>query len=147
MCTDNPVYFPSCMENVLRKKRTGSWTSTGNKMPPRAGERLPQLILWNTVSCLGLGYMPARGKHNRAGHFISHPPVVATALQRSLGGMSTPKAAPKKAASARSADTLVDEKASDINYSQRKKEISRLVSQVEFGVVSCPRAWQEKLTL
>lgn len=33
-------------------------------MHPQMGERLPRLILWNTVLQLGLGYTPAHDKHN-----------------------------------------------------------------------------------
>lgn len=106
------------------------------------GERLPQLILWNTVLYVGLGCTPACGKHNQAVYPISYATIVAT-LQRGLGSTNTVKAVSKKA-NARSAHTTVDERASSVSYLQRKDLcIANSVQhtpQVEFGVVSCPTA-------
>lgn len=113
-------------------------------MHSQVGERLPHLILWSTALHLGLGYTPACGKHNQTVYPIIHATIVATALQRSsLGSMSTLKAVSKKAI-ARSADTTVDERAFNINYLLRKNvciaNTVHDISQVEFGVVSCPTA-------
>lgn len=115
-------------------------------MHPQVGKRLPQLILWNTALRLGLGYTPAHSKHNQAVHPVSRAALVATTLQRrNLGSMSTLKTVSKKR-NAKSADTTVDERASNINYLQRKKKNLCIansvqhISQVEFGVVSCPTA-------
>ena len=88
-------------------------------MHPQVGERLPQLVLWNTVLHLGLGCTPACGKHNQTVYPISHATIVATTLQRSLGSTSTLKTVCKNT-NAGSADTTVDERASNINYLQRK---------------------------
>lgn len=67
-----------------------------------------------------------------------------------MGSMSTLKVV-RKNKNSRSADTIVDERVSNINYLERKNlciaNSVQHVSQVEFGVVSCPTAWKEKLTL
>lgn len=84
------------------------------KMHPQLGERLPQFILQSRELHLGLGYIPACVEHSQAAHPICHDTVAAIPCRENFG-LSV-----SKKANAQSADTTVDKRASNINYSQKE---------------------------